>query len=132
MPAPTPSVSTSASAPPEAEPAPDPTLLPGGTALANHEYFDFVNRRLLAANSHPGGREIIDNLVAAGFDKALMEVTPDLTDQLRQPVDSIEFSVRTDKDCLLGQVAGGQYHSAVGTVFTGGRCLVGETRTIDW
>lgn len=130
MPIPVPAVSSSASASPGV--ADDPEMLPGGTALANRDYFDFVNNRLLAVNANPAGQTIIDNLVAAGFDKAAMQVTPDKTSELRRPVDSIEFSVLIGSDCLIGQFSGGAYHGLVGPVLSGGVCLVGKTRPIDW
>lgn len=132
VPMPVPTSTASNTAQPTNEPEPDPTMLPGGTALANRDFFDFVNKRLLAVNSNPAGQAIIDNLVAAGFDKAAMQVTPDKTSELRRPVDSIEFSVRLHDDCLIGQFAGGAYHSIVGPVLTDGGCLIGKTRPIDW
>ncbi len=132
-PMPLPTSTSSASPAPEAssEPAPDPTLLPGGTALANHAYFDFVNRRLLSVNSNPSGEAVISNLIAAGFNKADMEITPDKTSELRRPSDSIEFSVRVGDRCLIGQFEAGSYASMVGPVLNGGRCLVGKTEPIN-
>lgn len=132
IPMPIPTATASKTAPPADEPDPDPTMLPGGTTLANREYFDFVNNRLLAVNSNPAGQAIIDNLVSAGFDKAAMQITPDKTSELRRPVDSIEFAVRLHDDCLIGQFVGGAYHSLVGPALTNGGCLVGKTRPIDW
>jgi hypothetical protein len=132
VPMPIPTASSNGTAIPTNEPDPDPTLLPGGTALANRDYFDFVNNRLLAVNSNPAGEAIVDNLVAAGFDKAVMQVTPDKTAVLRGPADSIEFSVRLYDDCLIGQFAGGAYRSIIGPVLSDGGCLIGKTRPIDW
>ncbi len=132
VPMPIPTSSPSGTSGPGDEPDPDPTLQPSGTALANRAYFDFVNNRLLAVNSNPAGKAIIDNLVSAGFDKTAMQVTPDTTIVLRGPADSIEFSVRLYDDCLIGQFAGGAYHSIVGPILSDGGCLVGRTRPIDW
>lgn len=132
VPMPLPTTPSSNTAAPTNEPDPDPTLLPGGTALANRAYFDFVNNRLLAVNSNPAGQAIIDNLVAAGFDKAFMQVTPDKTAVLRGPADAIEFSVRLHDDCLVGEFAGGAYRSIIGPVVSDGGCLIGTTRPIDW
>lgn len=132
MPVPLPTSSPGNTNGPSAEPNPDPTLLPGGTALANRGYFDFVNNRLLAVNPNPAGRAIIDNLVAAGFDKAAMQVTADTTAVLNGPADSIEFSVLTSDECLIGQFAGGTYRSLIGPALPDGACLVGKTRPIDW
>lgn len=113
-----------------AEPTPDPTMLPGGTALANRAYFDFVNKRLLSVNKNPSDVAIVKNLVAAGFAKRDLEVTPDKTSELRRPSDSIEFSVRVGDSCLIGQFQSSKYASMVGPVLSGGRCLVGKTEPI--
>lgn len=109
----------------------DPTFSPDGTARANKRYFDFVNKKLLAMNGTPDGRTIIDTLVSAGFDRLMMQVTPDKT-SINGGVDSILFSVKIGENCLLGQNGGGGYSSAVETALKNGACLVGKTRPIDW
>lgn len=127
-------VPTSASPSPSASAAPeprDPELLENGTALANKEFFDFVNTRYLTANPSPSSRGLIDNLVAAGFDRSAMEVTSDKT-PLGRPVDTIEFSVRAYDDCLIGQVGGFGYTSTILPATGGGTCLVGKTLPITW
>lgn len=129
-PIPTVSETTSPSVEPSAAPEPDPILLPLGTALANLAYFDFVNKRLLGVNSNPSDAAIIENLVDAGFSKDSLEVMPDKTSELRRPTDSIEFSVLTSKDCLIGQFASGAYFSIIGPVLSGGKCLIGQTVSI--
>jgi hypothetical protein len=125
----------SPSAPPGAAPAASPTRAPtlvaGGTAQENKAYFDAVNTRLFATTASANGRSIIDNLVAAGFDKASMQVTPDRT-SINGSVDSILFSVKIGTMCLLGQHGGGGYSSAVEAALTSGVCLIGKTRVIDW
>ena len=128
-PVPTKPASTS-SATPSATPPPLPELVPGGSAEDNLEYFDHVNTTLLASGSR-SGRAIIDNLVAAGFDKAAMEVTPDRT-PLGYDVDSLQFSVQLGAECLLGQTGAGGYTSMVGPALASGGCLVGQTRPINW
>ncbi len=131
-PAPT-AVPSSASASPgrTATPAPTPSYRPDGTAQANKAWFDAVNTKLFAANAGANGRAIIDSLVAAGFDKAAMQVTPDKT-SINGGVDSILFSVKIGDSCLLGQHGGGGYSSAVEKALASGLCLIGKTRTIDW
>jgi hypothetical protein len=116
---------------PSATPTPDPTLAPGGTAEDNLGYFDLVNNRLLASNPGADGRAIIDNLVAAGFDRAAMQVTPDRT-AINGEVDSILFSVQLGDSCLLGQRGGGGYTGSTAPALTTGSCLLGKTRPIDW
>ena len=132
-PAPTATPSSTASA--DASPAPTPSAAPtyaaGGSADQNLAYFDQVNNRLFASNGGANGRTIIDNLVAAGFTKANMQVTPDKT-SINGTVDSILFSVRFGNECLLGQHGGGGYTSAVQAALAGGTCIVGRTRAIDW
>lgn len=130
MPVPTQSSSASPTATPEPKPGPDPTMLPGGTALANRDYFDFVNLRLLSINANPSSEAIVENLQNAGFAKADLEVTADSTPVISRPADSIQVGVRTSEGCLLGQFKAGSYSSAVGPTLNGGACLIGETETI--
>lgn len=124
---------TSSSTPtptPTRAPEPDPVLLPGGTALANRAYFDFVNKKLLAANPNPSSEEIVANLEGAGFAKGDLEVTADSTAVISRPADSIQVAVRTSDGCLLGQFQAGGYSSTVGPELNGGACLIGETEPI--
>jgi hypothetical protein len=117
---------------PDADPAPEaePELVPEGSAEENRPYFDFVNSAFLA-DGNPGGRPIIDNLVAAGFDKTAMQVTADRTPR-GSAVDSVQFSVLIGEDCLIGQVDGSGYASTVAPALESGGCLLGKTRAIDW
>ena len=126
----TPAASTPAVAP---SPLPAPTLRPDQDARTNLAYFDFVASGVVAANPAAGGRDFIDALVAAGFDRARMEVTFDET-SAALAADSIQFAVRFDAECLIGQngPATGGYHGAVMPVLASGTCLVGATRQIDW
>ncbi|MFP7760001.1 DUF6993 domain-containing protein [Marisediminicola sp. LYQ134] len=121
-----------------AEPTPSPSapesapeLVPDGSAADNRAYFDLVNSDLLDDGARPGGRPIIDNLVEAGFDKDLMQVTPDGT-VTGLEADSVQFSVRFGDECLIGQSSASGYSSSVGPVVAETRCLLGVTRAIDW
>jgi len=130
-PAPTSTVeSPSSTSSTEPTPERDPELVPGGSADDNLPYFDFVNSVFLA-DGNPGGRPIIDNLVAAGFDKAAMQVTADRTPR-GSDVDSVQFSVLIGEDCLIGQAGGSGYASTVAPALESGGCLLGKTRAIDW
>ena len=135
-PTPTPTTSSSATPSPSASaievPEIAPTLLPGGTALANKDYFDYVNRKLLDKDQNAGGRAIVDNLIDAGFDKTLMQVTPDKTEVMRIDADSIQFSVLAIDKCLIGQISSNGYQSVIGPPVSDGVCLAGKTRPIDW
>jgi hypothetical protein len=122
---PTPTISN-----PEETPAPL-ALKPEGTALQNIEFFDSVMSPFLTDTPDTGGREIIDHLVAAGFDKSQMELTPDTT-AVGLEADNIQFSVRMNNTCLVGQSGNVGYHSLAAPILSTGTCLVGNTRAIDW
>src|SRR5690606_22103690 len=96
----------------------------------NQAYFDFV-AGAIAADGNPGGRAIVDGLVAAGFDKSAMQLTADRT-PLGNAVDSLQFSVEFDTACLIGHIGGGGYTSVVAAPLENGGCLIGSTRAIDW
>ena len=122
---------TSATPSRSAMPAPAPSYRSDGTAQANKAFFDAVNGKLFAGNGSANGRTIIDSLVAAGFDKFAMQVTPDKT-SINGGADSILFSVKIGDSCLLGQHGGSGYSSAVDAALKSGLCLIGKTRAIDW
>jgi hypothetical protein len=139
-PAPSPTLepaSQTASARPTASASPipvaPPTLRAELSAGENLAFFDSVNLGVVAANSEAGGRDFIDALVAAGFDRSQMEVTADNTTVDLQ-ADSVQFAVLFQGECLVGQYgpASGGYHSAVRPALGTGGCLVGQTRPIDW
>jgi hypothetical protein len=135
-PTPGPASQTASAAPSASEsPAPvaPPTLRPERSADENLAYFDSVNLGVVAANSAAGGRDFIDALVAAGFDRSQMEVTADRT-TVHLEADSVQFAVLFQGECLVGQYgpASGGYHSAVRPALGTGGCLVGQTRPIDW
>lgn len=130
-PMPVPTYTPTGSASPSAEPDQDPVFHPTGTAAANQQYFDFVNRAWNNAHQMSDGRSIVDNLVAAGFTKADMEVTADTT-ALNIPVDGIQVSVRIKDECLIAQFSNGGYTGILAAVLGTGKCLVGQTRPIDW
>jgi hypothetical protein len=113
------------------EPAAVPTLVPDGDAAANLGYFDATNRALLAEVAAPNGRQVIDTLEAAGFAKSDMEVTPDTTAG-NKAVGNIQFSVRMNDTCLVGQIGTAGYNSLAAPMLGTGKCLVGSTRSIDW
>src|SRR4051812_18618793 len=84
MPLPTTSPSPSASV----------SAAPDTSASGQKALFDLTNNATvsLAAGANPGGRAFIDSLVAAGFDKASMQVTPDKT-AINLDADNVQFSV---------------------------------------
>lgn len=128
---PTDTAAPAASSPPAA--SDPPGFSAGRSAAENLAVFDAVNGAVVAANEEATGREFIDALAAAGFDKATMQVTDDFT-TLGLPADSLQFSVLVQGECLVGQFgpSSGGYHGVVRPALGTGGCLVGDTRPIDW
>lgn len=128
-PTPTPTPTPSGSSTPA--PPPEPEIDLDGSADDNLAFFDLVNAELIAAGGALDGRAFIDNLVAAGYPKADMEVTPDRT-AINIAADNIQFAIRLNGTCLIGQYGNIGYASTTGELLSTGRCLVGATRPIDW
>ena len=123
----------STSAPTQTAPA-GPAFVPDGTAADNLAIFTEIVQQVWASPDQVAGRAYVDALVAAGFDKSAMQVTPDQT-TVGNPAETIQFSVRIGEECLLGQVgpATGEPVTAVADAVLGGTaCLIGNTRPIDW
>lgn len=130
-PTPTEAVEVDPSAPPS--PA-APEYEPSGTAQDNLPIFSEITHQVWSSDQRASGRAYIDALVAAGFDRSLMQVTADRT-TVGNPVESLQFSVRWgDAECLVGQVgpSTGDPVTTVMPQLAEGRCLVGRTQPIDW
>lgn len=122
------------SATPTATPTEEALQLdPNGTADDNLEFFDAVNQATIDGHDNPIGRDFINGLVNAGFDKDDMQVTEDYS-TVGNPAESIQFSVHWGDNCLIGQNgdAVNGYHSAVMPDLATGKCLIGNTAPIDW
>ena len=134
---PEPAASTATPSPaiPTAPPSDDApvTLVPEGTAADNLPIFAAVTATVWPTPEQVSGRAYIDALVAAGFDKAAMQVTHDQS-TVGNAAESIQFSVRWGEECLVGQVgpAIGAPVTVVVPLLAEGTCLVGDTRPIDW
>jgi hypothetical protein len=115
---------------PTATPTPDPELVPGGTAGQNRPYFTFVLSTLVQASPQPASLEIVDTLVAAGFERAAMSITPEKT-RVGDPADSILVAVIVSGQCLLGQVAQETVTTELADLLGTGKCLVGRTLSLD-
>jgi hypothetical protein len=129
-----PSSSPTASPSVKATATPAPTFITGGTAKDNEPLFDQVSKSLIASDGSVDGKSIVDALVAAGFDKATMQVTPDKT-PTGLAVDSVLFSVRIGDECLLGQRSSSGFSGSLARAIEDGSvngCLIGKTRPIDW
>ncbi len=123
---PTPTPTHSASTPSTAPGS--PALDDQGSAQDNLAYFDHGTRAVLASNPRAVGADFISALVAAGFNKADMQLTADKT-SVGLPAGSIQFSVRFRGECLVGQngAGAGGYYSEVTPLLSTGNCLVGDT-----
>lgn len=134
IPAATPSASPSpGNTAPTAGPS-EPALHPDGTAEENLPLFDKVTKSVWGSAKKAEGRAYVDALVAAGFDKKRMQVTQDES-TVRNPAESLQFSVAWgQKQCLIGQVgpSTGEPVTMVMAQLAEGRCLIGDTRPIDW
>jgi hypothetical protein len=132
-PAPSPAPTTAPA--PSPTPTPEgPQFLPYGTAEDNLPLFAAVTAQIWATDQRVAGRAYIDALTAAGFDRAAMQVTQDIS-TVGNAAESLMFSVRWgDAECLVGQVgpSTGEPVTAVLPQLAEGRCLVGATRPIDW
>lgn len=108
-------------------------LVPEGSAEDNLPVFVFVTESVWATPDNWSGRAYVDALVAAGFDKASMQVTEDRS-TVGNLAESLQFSVRWGEECLVGQVgpATGDPVAVIVPVLAEGGCLIGQTRPIDW
>ena len=112
-----------------------PTYNPAGTASDNLTYFNKVGNELFtssqASAASTQGELIVNWFVAHGFNKKNMEVTPDKT-SIGLAAWNIDFSVKFGKTCILGQAGNVGFQSSVVPILATGKCLIGQTRTIDW
>lgn len=133
--APAPDPSPSEQPTPAATATPEaPTFHPEGTAEDNLPLFTAVTEQVWASGEKSSGRAYIDALTDAGFDKAHMQVTKDQT-TVGHPAESVQFSVRWGESlCLVGQIgpSTGEPVTAIMDQLPEGRCLIGNTRPIDW
>jgi hypothetical protein len=116
---------------PSATSTPMPVYDPGGTAAENLAYFNQVGHALLDHDEGADGRTIVNYFVAHGFDKKNMEITPDKT-SIGLAAWNIEFSVKMNGTCLIGQAGNVKFQSTTAPVMSTGKCLIGLTRTINW
>ncbi|MDJ1113680.1 DUF6993 domain-containing protein [Microbacterium dauci] len=130
-PSPTPRPSATATAE-SVSPSPTPTLEPGSAEALRSTFTDVVEA-VWSDGRSVAGRDYIDALVAAGFERDAMQVTQDRT-SVDDPADSIQFSVHIGEDCLVGQVGPSVRGPIVALLpeTPGETCLIGQTRPIDW
>jgi hypothetical protein len=112
-------------------PNPIPTFDPKGNANDNLAYFEKIGGEKIGSHPNITGKTIVDDLVAAGFDKAEMEITPDKT-SIGLKAWNIEFSIRMKGTCLIGQAGNVGFNATVQPLLSTGKCLIGSTRKINW
>jgi hypothetical protein len=112
-------------------PAPVATFNPDGSAAANLAYFNKVGHALLDSHESSDGETIVNWFVAHGFNKKAMEITPDKT-SIGLQAWNIEFSVNMNGTCLIGQAGNVKFQSTAQPLLATGKCLIGQTRTINW
>lgn len=112
--------------PPPASPSPSATATSSALDL---DTFDAAVEPLTDNDALPKGSKIIAALVDVGYDKSDMELTADKT-AIGLDADSIEFSVKVDDQCLIGQFGSFGYRSVVMGVLATDTCLVGETKPV--
>ncbi|GAA1124980.1 hypothetical protein GCM10009651_05140 [Microbacterium natoriense] len=133
-PSPSPTASDAGPSPTPSATAEGPAYVPDGTAEDNLPVFTAITEQIWATDQRGSGRAYIDALIAAGFDRAAMQVTQDQS-TVGNAAESLQFSVRWgDAECLIGQVgpSTGAPVTAVMPQLAEGRCLIGNTRPIDW
>ena len=112
----------------------EPALIPEGTADDNLPLFTAVTAAVWASPDEVAGRAYIDALVAAGFDKAAMQVTPrsDRRWATRPRASSSRCAGATSASSARSARRRAARSRVVVPVLAEGTCLVGETRPIDW
>ncbi|WES65265.1 hypothetical protein P0L94_04140 [Microbacter sp. GSS18] len=129
-----PTAATDATPSPTPTPTADPTAFDADADVEhNLAVFRSVVEDVWAGDGRTQGRAYVDALVAAGFSKAAMEVTADTT-TIGNAAETIQVAVLWREQCLIGQVgpATGEPVAVSVPALAEGRCLVGDTRPIDW
>ncbi|GAA3586819.1 hypothetical protein GCM10022198_07940 [Klugiella xanthotipulae] len=125
----------STTAPTSAAPEEVPEFVPDGTAEQNLPFFSYTNQATASGGADINGENVVNALVAAGFDKSAMQVSFDKT-QTNLVADNIFVSVLVGQECLLGQfVTGDRSVTGLKVAAVGpdkSVCIIGETRPIDW
>jgi hypothetical protein len=108
-----------------------PERVDGGSARENQPHIDYV---IQTGHGGPAtripGLDIVELLVESGYDKALMQLTPDMS-LIELPADSTSLALRFGDDCVITQWGSDWYVSSVEPVVAGGQCLLGETVSLD-
>lgn len=111
-------------------PAPEPTFAPGAPAADNRDYFRHVLDRYAMANGMGTSEALVAALVAAGFDRGLVEVTSETT-AIGLAASAIDVAVRIDSECLLASIRTESVIVDIAPVLGNGRCLIGAVDPIQ-
>lgn len=111
----------------------NPVYVEGGSASDNLDYFIYTLQDFSESEVEIKGANLVAALETAGFNRADMQVTYDLS-KTNIPLDSITTSVRFENECLLGQVETKTREFYVSIAETVGPekdlCLIGNTAEI--
>ena len=108
-----------------------PEFFPDGGVRENQPYLDWLIEQTLDDRaSGRSGLAVVEALEEAGFDRANLEVTRDMS-LIELPVDSVSVALLWGDECFIGQWGNDWYVSQIEPVVATGRCLVGETVSLD-
>lgn len=114
----------------EGEPEFIPEFVTDGGARENQAFLDYTIQQSFESAEDRSGRAVVDVLRQAGFSDDSLEVTRDMS-LIELPVESVTVAVRFGDECYLGQWGSDWFVSQIESVVATGRCLVGETVSLD-
>ena len=108
-----------------------PEFVPGGSALENKAFVDYLFER---EDALANGRVTVEAFLAvlhdSGFESAPIEYTRE-TSLIELPADSTSLAIRIADQCLITQWGSDRYGSSVEEVLVTDTCLLGKTETLD-
>lgn len=108
-----------------------PEFVPGGSALENKPFVDYLFQQEAKRTSGRVTVEAFGAVVQAnGFESDPIEYTRE-TSLIELPADSTSLAIRIDDECLITQWGSDWYASSVEKVLVTDTCLLGETETLD-
>ena len=108
-----------------------PELVPGGSALENKPFVDFLlQAEIAAATERVTAEKLLTVLQSNGFESSALEFTRD-TSLIELPADSISIAIRINDECLITQWGSDWYASSVESLLVTDTCLLGSARTLD-
>lgn len=115
--------------------APEAVYDPAGGAAGNEAYFARIAKEYAESNAEFTGVALVNKFAEAGFDKANMQVSFDKT-KINLDADALFLAVRFQSECLIAQIGRAKRDYVTFRAPTVGgsqmRCLIGDTRKIDW